>query len=352
MTIITQHGRIDFDDLEQFDISIDTQDFLDSQEEAIKLFFGDEIDLTKLDLEKLEVSDEIIEELENCAVAVNKFENIDRAMALAKLLDESLTEIDESSYGTHIYNYGNQEYQVLTDEEATEEAQESIKNLLDDVGITGFSEHAQDYAFNNFVDSEWFDDYMHSSNVSYADDIESEGASDDIYLNRLHEEMVETGILSEPEWPDEDDFEGEVFDEEEPDEDDFENTEDYEEALENWQNAKDEFDENNDDSAYQDARDEYQSTLESEIENVKEEFADKLDDDYDDGIDYFKSNFGNEEFNDAVQKNNLLDEDAFVEWVVEQDGRGQSLNGYNGEEEEVTITYNGEELTFFIYRKN
>lgn len=352
MKIITNDGNLNVEDLDQFEISIETREFIDSQTEALAMFFSEEIDLTQMDLEDLGIDEKIIEELENCANALNKFENIERALAISEFLSTPLADIEESSYDENLFVCGNEEYLVLTDSEADDRALQSVKDLIDDIGITGFGEPAKSYAFDNFVQTEWFDEAMHEYNESYAYDIKSESASEP-YLNRLHEEMVEKGILEEPEWPDEDDFESEEFDEEEPIEDDFDSEEEFEEAHNEWESAKEEFEEENSNSTkYEDARAAYESELESDIDNAMESFIEALDNDYDDGLDYYEQNFGKEEIAAAATNNNLFDEDAFAEWLVNENGRGTELNSYNGGEDSITITYSGEDLEFFIYRRN
>ena len=65
-----------------------------------------------------------------------------------KVLNENTFEVDGA------------EYLVLTEEEREEEFYNYQKNLIDDMGLESFSEWAQDYIIDNFVDDEWFKDAM------------------------------------------------------------------------------------------------------------------------------------------------------------------------------------------------
>lgn len=53
-----------------------------------------------------------------------------KIQALANFLGEDQEEINQSSYNENLFEYGNQEYLVLTDEEADEEVKEYIKETL------------------------------------------------------------------------------------------------------------------------------------------------------------------------------------------------------------------------------
>jgi hypothetical protein len=64
-----------------------------------------------------------------------------------------------------------------------------------------------------------------------------------------------------------------------------------------------------------------------------------------DYIESYKNDFGESEFSTIVKNNNLVDEDKLVEYVLNQDGRGSTISGYNG----VEIELNDE---WFAYRTN
>lgn len=113
---------------------------------------------------------------------------------LAEFLGVSETEItqNEYEYNENIFTYNNEEYLVLTDDEAGKEFYDYQLSLFDDMGIQSYSEWAQEYILDNFVDSEWFEDAMKESYESYCNDIGNESSSNDEYENRLQEEMKES----------------------------------------------------------------------------------------------------------------------------------------------------------------
>lgn len=188
-----------------------------------------------------------------------------------------------------------EEYLVLDDDAATERAREEVINALDEMGISSFTEDFQDWAFNNAVDTDWFEDAMRESYEAYVDDIESELDSD--YDNRLIQEMYDEGIISDDDFSEDED--GEI---------------DY-------------------------------TAFEGDLDAYKEEYIDHLCSGWDDPIEWYRDNFGDESFNDVVTSNHLIDEDMVADTAIEWDGRGHFLASYDGEEIEL-----GDDL--FAYRLN
>lgn len=334
--------------------------------EASQIFFVDEIDLTDE-----VIDDDIIDELIEI-MAQGSFNNTAKAIAIKEYTNSEFSDISEVSDTEFTVN-GDGEYFVMTDDEADEAAKEGALNSIEEFGLDGFSPWAKNYALENFVDTDWFDDAMKESYENYAYDIQSESASEP-YVNRLHEEMVELNIMDEPEWPeepDEDDFthEREDWDDtdwaaEEPEESDFDTEEEFNSAYEKWEDEKDELEKEHDDeqdrleeeaqekydAAYEEWENEtekYRSELESDVENNIEEFVDKKIDG-EDGYEWWNDNIGGAE--KVVKDNGLLDEEAFAEWLIDQDGRGSFIANYNGQENEETVTYKGDTETFYIYR--
>ena len=54
----------------------------------------------------------------------------EKIKTLAQFLEVEANELEQSSYDENIFNYGNQEYLIVTDEEADEKTAEEIKNSL------------------------------------------------------------------------------------------------------------------------------------------------------------------------------------------------------------------------------
>lgn len=87
--------------------------------------------------------------------------------------------------------------------------------------------------------------------------------------------------------------------------------------------------------------------LEEEMENAgcdnEDEFLEYLCD-QEDSVDYFKFNFGQDEYNRIIIENNLIDWDSVIQWVKDIDGRG-IMAGYDGIEIEL-------ENNLYAYRIN
>ena len=94
--------------------------------------------------------------------------------------------------------------------------------------------------------------------------------------------------------------------------------------------------------------------LEEEMENAgcdnEDEFLEYLCD-QEDSVDYFKFNFGNDEYERIIKENDLIDWDSVIEWVKDLDGRGLSLASYDGIEMELKNSYhliNQLKASFFL----
>ena len=101
-----------------------------------------------------------------------------------KVLNENTFEVDGA------------EYLVLTEDEREEEFKAYQESLIDDMGLESFSEWAQDYIINNFVDDAQLKDdlfeAMYESYGSYIEDLK--------YENRLEEELKENNCEDEDEY--------------------------------------------------------------------------------------------------------------------------------------------------------
>ena len=94
--------------------------------------------------------------------------------------------------------------------------------------------------------------------------------------------------------------------------------------------------------------DEYENRLEEEMAEAEcttiEEFVEYMVDRIrDDLVGQFEFDFGKDTLRDVVSRYNLLDMDAVVDYIKEQDGRG-NMASYDGIE--------NEEREYFIYRLN
>jgi len=211
-------------------------------------------------------------------------------------------------------------YVVGDENEMETSSYEYLEQLLDDIGFEAFRpEFVKQYIDEDAVISYAEDLYnqdVYDSPDSYLDD-------DQRMLSRQQEEMItilEAKIEKYRELVSK--LEGEL---------DGENDEDIEERI-------DELNENI-------------SEMESEIEDIKDDpegdFPDDLLEDiierrledvkYD--IEGFMNDWG-------LEINNYIDRDAFIKAVVDEDGYGTTLNGYDGSADEINV----EGETFYVMR--
>ena len=179
-------------------------------------------------------------------------------------------------------------YFVYTGDEADKKAKEEVINTIDDLGIEAFTpDFQQDIIDNQMVDVDWFDDAMKESYEIYADDIMSE---DGEHGNRLFDEMIENGVISEEDVT----KDGELVD-----------------GI--------------------------------DLDEKKEEFVEKLCERWDDGVEWYIDNFGEGDFSDVCKEHDLYDYDEIAETAVRWDGRGHFISRYDGKELDI-----GDDL--FAYR--
>jgi len=199
--------------------------------------------------------------------------------ALESLIEE--TGFDEleitmvSDNGNEFYcTDGDTEYRVFkTEDDAEEKAIEQVREDMEESPENFNQDFIKDYIDGR----EYFEDALNEMNYSYAYDIQSE--KDDKYESRLIAEMVEWGIL--------DDVDAHSSNAEEIAND---NIDDFVTLLTNEQLGQG----NN-------------------------------------GLDYFISNFGEEETMKMVIDNNLIDIDEASKDAVQTDGIGHFLSYYDGE---------------------
>ena len=92
---------------------------------------------------------------ESCGKELNEAEETDtRAQELAKYLGVDVDEV-KNGYTDNMYEVGNEEYWVLTEDEAKEQAKAGILDLVDDMGLQSFSPNFQDEIIDNYVDEDF-----------------------------------------------------------------------------------------------------------------------------------------------------------------------------------------------------
>lgn len=217
-------------------------------------------------------------------------EFVDKRDALADYLGIDKDKIRLTRFDDTFVTEDGDSYLVYTDDEATVNARNAVTDAIDDIGFNSFSENFKNEVIRQqLVDTDWFDDAMKESYEFYADDIKEE---DGEHGNRLFDEMIENGIISEEDVTED----GELVD-----------SVDFDEA--------------------------------------KERFVQKLCDNWENGADWFIDNFGEEEFSKVCTQHSLFDYDEIADMAVEWDGRGHFLSVWDGDEIELP---NG----FYAYKQN
>ena len=128
---------------------------------------------------------------------------MERIEALAKLLNVEVEDLTRSKYDNRVFeNEEAGEYIVLTEEEAYEEAEENVRDLIEDIGLESFSEDFKEWILNNCIDKDWFVDTLIEEKEDYIDDISDEESDYEEYETRLAEEMDDAGVDTEEEFLD------------------------------------------------------------------------------------------------------------------------------------------------------
>lgn len=219
---------------------------------------------------------------------------MEKIEALAELLGVDESEITQG-YDDSVYEVSDgREYLVLTEDEADDMFHDSEMNLIDDIGIEGFTPSFQNRILTEFADEDWFEDAYREMYESYSYDIEYE--SDDVYGNRLVQECYDAGLIDDGDFGV--DENGDV---------------NYEDCL-------------------------------LDTDDLATRLTDYLVDTVDDFVEQYKFEFGEEQLSEVVKRYNLVDWDAVIEETKELDGRGPMLAGYDG----IEIDYDD----YYIYRTN
>lgn len=220
---------------------------------------------------------------------------MEKIEALAELLGVDESEITQG-YDDNVFEVSDgREYLVLTEDEADDAFYDYEMNLIDDIGISGFTPNFQKRILSEFIkDDEWFEDAYREMKETYAYDIADE--YNDTYGNRLVQECYDNGLI---------------------DDEDFGTYE-------------------NGDIDYTDCS--------LSVDELAERLTEYLVDSIDDYVEEFKFEFGEDELNEVVERNNLVDWDAVIEETKELDGRGSMLAEYDG----VEIDWDD----YYIYRTN
>jgi hypothetical protein len=222
---------------------------------------------------------------------------------------------DESEhYGLVSFEYEGSDYAIGDDSEADEAAIEQVTSLVDDIGLEGFN----DSFYSDFIDGQEVGQYLEEY---FRDEVE-ENPGD--YLDEEDKELMSSVE---------------------------ERIDSLDEELGDLRNALDDAD--GDDSLSEEINDDIER-IEEEMEELRED-----DDNYewsesaiDDAV---SSKVSDAEYDPmeyiqtyGLDIENFIDMDDFIIGVIDADGRGHGLSGYDGEENEVN--YDNE--WYYIYQTN
>lgn len=220
-----------------------------------------------------------------------------KAVALGRFRGDSYSDVtyydvDGNRINTDRY-HGGQEYFVFDNHSDAEAAAiEDVKQLIDDMGLQSFSKSFQETIIDNYIEDDWFESAMQEYYQSYAEDISNESSDD--YNNRLIEEAIENGVISEDDLDEDGEYKGDYYD----------------------------------------------------LESM---FAEEMCGDnagYGSAAEWYRDMVGDEDFKQTVKQHDLIDWDKVAEESVRLDGVANSLARYDGyeNEEKVDGTY------YYIYR--
>lgn len=254
-------------------------------------------------------------------------------------------------------------YNVLTDSESYDAAYQRINDIWDDLGLESFTPNAQIYIRDNFIEpTDSLDEYMERDFYEYFTDIESE--SDSCFENRLQRELAEVDGFFEDDMQryldlkeqkedlrvelDDIKYDIKKLEEKIAKEEDNPYKEKLEDDLSDLIREKDRISERLEDVWVEFDYDEFTKWIES-YEDDKDNLINKAVQvkmaDWDNSLDWYLDEFGKETMG-YLLNNGLaeIDMDELVDYIIDTDGRGSNLAGWDG----VEI----EQDDFYIYKQD
>ena len=120
-----------------------------------------------------------------------------KRIALAEYLECEPSEITVEDYGAYyddIYKFGEEEYRVMTEDEAVTELRDSLERLLEEAPDVINSQGFPTYALVDAIDSDSaITDWIRQDIADYAYDIDSQPA--DSWKSRFLEEAYDLGVI-------------------------------------------------------------------------------------------------------------------------------------------------------------
>lgn len=249
-------------------------------------------------------------------------------------------------------------YNVLTDSESYDAAYQRINDIWDDLRLESFTPNAQIYIRDNFIEpTDSLDEYMEENFYEYYTDIESE--SDSCFENRLQRELAEVDGFFKNDMQRYLDL-NEKIDDINSDLDDVKfDIKKLEEKIAKEEDnpykdkLKDDLSDLEDEKNRLTAElDETQLELEDWDENYEKNKDNLIDKavqtkmaDWDNSLEWYLDEFGKGTIGYLIN-NGLaeIDMDGLVDYIIDTDGRGCELAGWDGVE--------NEQDDFYIYKQD
>ena len=273
--------------------------------------------------------------------------------------------VEEQSYSKSgaLYHTPFGTYNVLTDSESYDAAYQRINDIWDDLGLESFTPNAQIYIRDNFIKpTDSLDEYMEEDFYEYYTDIESE--SDSCFENRLQRELAEVDGFFEDDMQryldlkeQKEDLRVELNDikydikkleEKIAKEEDNPYKEKLKEDLKDLTRERDRISERLEVVWVEFDYDEFTKWIEP-YEDNKDNLIDKAVQtkmaDWDNSLEWYLDEFGKGTIGYLI--NNRLaeiDMDGLVDYIIEEDGKGCELAGWDGVE--------NEQDDFYIYKQD
>ena len=254
-------------------------------------------------------------------------------------------------------------YNVLTDSESYDAAYQRINDIWDDLGLESFTPNAQIYISDNFIEpTDSLDEYMEENFYEYYTDIESE--SDSCFENRLQRELAEVDGFFKNDMQRYldlnekiDDINSELGDvkydikkleEKIAKEEDSPYKEKLEDDLSDLEDEKNrltaELDETQLELEDWDFTEWYEN-YEKNKDNLIDKAVQTKMADWDNSLEWYLDEFGKGTLgyllNNGLAK---IDMDGLVDYIIEEDGKGCELAGWDGVE--------NEQDDFYIYKQD
>lgn len=273
--------------------------------------------------------------------------------------------VEEQSYSKSgaLYHTPFGTYNVLTDSESYDAAYQRINDIWDDLGLESFTPSSQIYIRENFIEpTDSLDEYMEEDFYEYYTDIESE--SDSCFENRLQRELAEVDGFFEDDMQryldlkekiddinsDLDDvkFDIKKLEEKIAKEEDNPYKEKLEDDLSDLEDEKNrltaELDETQLELEDWDFTEWYEN-YEKNKDNLIDKAVQTKMADWDNSLEWYLDEFGKGTISYLIN-NGLaeIDMDGLVDYIIDTDGRGCELAGWDGVE--------NEQDDFYIYKQD